>query len=115
MPIFIIAVICLGLYLVIQKDTKKEISTYQGNTYEEKKANYDANHEVNNKRVHEMNLASDQRRREEESKGVFTCPHCGSHAVTSGTKGFTLTTGFIGSGNVRLACMSCGKKWKPKG
>ena len=45
----------------------------------------------------------------------LTCPQCGSTDITSGTRGFTLTTGFIGSGNHRNVCKKCGFKWKPGG
>lgn len=43
----------------------------------------------------------------------LTCPRCGSSNIAEGTRGFTLTTGFIGSGNFRYVCKSCGNKWKP--
>ena len=43
----------------------------------------------------------------------ITCPKCGSSNVTEGTKGFSLMTGFIGSGNFRYVCKKCGNKWKP--
>lgn len=42
-----------------------------------------------------------------------TCPKCGSSNITEGTKGFSLMTGFIGSGNFRYICKNCGNKWKP--
>lgn len=45
----------------------------------------------------------------------LTCPQCGSTDITSGTRGFTLTTGFLGSGNHRNVCKKCGFKWKPGG
>lgn len=44
---------------------------------------------------------------------TITCPKCGSANITEGTRGFTLTTGFIGSGNFRYVCKKCGNKWKP--
>lgn len=43
----------------------------------------------------------------------LTCPRCGSSNIAEGTRGFTLTTGFIGSGNFRYVCKSCENKWKP--
>lgn len=43
----------------------------------------------------------------------ITCPKCGSTNITEGTRGFTLTTGFIGSGKFRYVCKKCGNKWKP--
>ncbi|MEG0956613.1 MAG: hypothetical protein RSC59_07410 [Erysipelotrichaceae bacterium] len=45
--------------------------------------------------------------------GKPCCPKCGSEHITAGTRGFTVTTGFLGSGNVRLVCLNCGNKWKP--
>lgn len=43
----------------------------------------------------------------------ITCPKCGSTDIAEGTKGFSLVTGFIGSGNFRYVCKKCGNKWKP--
>ncbi len=43
----------------------------------------------------------------------LTCPKCGSTNITEGTKGFSLMTGFIGSGKFRYVCKNCGNKWKP--
>ena len=43
----------------------------------------------------------------------LTCPKCGSTNIAEGTRGFTLTTGFIGSGKFRYVCKDCGNKWKP--
>lgn len=53
-----------------------------------------------------------QQRRE---AAKLICPRCGSSNITSGTRGFTVTTGFIGSGNYRNVCQKCGFKWKPDG
>lgn len=41
------------------------------------------------------------------------CPKCGSTNITEGTKGFSIMTGFIGSGKFRYVCKNCGNKWKP--
>lgn len=43
----------------------------------------------------------------------LTCPKCGSTNIAEGTRGFTLTTGFIGSGKFHYVCKDCGNKWKP--
>ncbi|MDO4976827.1 MAG: zinc ribbon domain-containing protein [Eubacteriales bacterium] len=42
------------------------------------------------------------------------CPECGSTAITTGTRGFSIISGFIGSGTVMNMCGHCGYKWKPK-
>lgn len=51
----------------------------------------------------------------QQKSNQITCPKCGSTNITSGTRGFTLTTGFLGSGNHRNVCTKCGYKWKPGG
>lgn len=42
------------------------------------------------------------------------CPRCGSSAVVVGSRGFSLMTGFIGSGKTVNRCGKCGYKWEPR-
>lgn len=49
-----------------------------------------------------------------KKEGKVCCPRCCSESISAGTRGYTITTGFIGSGSVRCICMNCGLKWKPK-
>lgn len=42
------------------------------------------------------------------------CPKCGSTAISTVNRGFSIVTGFIGSGSPRNVCQTCGYKWKPK-
>jgi len=59
----------------------------------------------------------------------ITCPKCGSNQITSNKKGFNvgqalvggiatfgvgLAAGFWGSNEIRLNCLSCGNRWKPR-
>lgn len=44
---------------------------------------------------------------------VVKCPKCGSTNITAGQRGYSLITGFIGSGNTVNRCSKCGYKWKP--
>lgn len=41
------------------------------------------------------------------------CPKCGSTAITAGQRGYSLLTGFLGSGKTVNRCANCGYKWKP--
>lgn len=41
------------------------------------------------------------------------CPKCGSTSITAGQRGYSLLTGFIGSGKTVNRCANCGYKWKP--
>lgn len=49
------------------------------------------------------------------SEPKLTCPKCGSTNIQSMNRGFSLITGFIGSGSPRNVCQKCGFKWKPGG
>ena len=41
------------------------------------------------------------------------CPMCGSTYISTINRGFSILTGFIGSGQARNVCQKCGHKWKP--
>lgn len=41
------------------------------------------------------------------------CPRCGSTNITAGQRGYSLLTGFVGSGRTVNRCANCGHKWKP--
>ena len=43
----------------------------------------------------------------------ITCPKCGSTSISTQNRGFSMVTGFIGSGDPRNVCQKCGYKWKP--
>lgn len=47
------------------------------------------------------------------STPTLRCPKCGSTSVTTGSRGYSLLTGFLGSGKTVNRCGSCGHKWKP--
>jgi predicted nucleic-acid-binding Zn-ribbon protein len=47
-------------------------------------------------------------------KNIIICPKCGSTAITTGARGFTLMTGFIGSNKTVNRCGKCGHTWTPK-
>ncbi len=46
--------------------------------------------------------------------GAIVCPKCGSAAISTGARGFSFTTGFIGASQTLNRCANCGYKWKPK-
>lgn len=49
----------------------------------------------------------------EYNGSTIICPHCGSTAVTTGAKGFSLLTGFLGSSKTINRCGNCGYSWQP--
>lgn len=46
--------------------------------------------------------------------GLLHCPKCNSTNVTTGSRGYSIMWGFIGSGKTVNRCGSCGHKWEPK-
>lgn len=45
--------------------------------------------------------------------GSIICPRCKSHQVTTGSRGYSLITGFVGSNKTVNRCGRCGYTWKP--
>ena len=42
------------------------------------------------------------------------CPKCGSSAISTGQRGFSMMTGFIGSNKTVNRCANCGYQWTPR-
>ena len=61
----------------------------------------------------EQQKVTTQMQQQVSKEEKITCPRCGSTNITEGTRGFSLMTGFIGSGKFRYVCKKCGTKWKP--
>ena len=51
----------------------------------------------------------------ERERNTVKCPKCGSTAIQTVNRGYSLMTGFLGSGSPRNVCQKCGYKWKPVG
>ena len=52
---------------------------------------------------------------QEDERNIVKCPKCGSTAIQTMNRGYSLMTGFLGSGSPRNVCQKCGYKWKPVG
>ncbi len=48
-----------------------------------------------------------------QADSTVKCPRCGSTNITAGQRGFSLLTGFVGSGRTVNRCANCGHKWRP--
>lgn len=42
-----------------------------------------------------------------------TCPRCGSIYISTVNRGYSIVSGFIGSGKAMNVCQKCGHKWSP--
>lgn len=49
----------------------------------------------------------------EEERNVIHCPKCGSTQITTGQRGYSLFSGFLGSNKTVNRCAACGYSWKP--
>ena len=46
--------------------------------------------------------------------GLLHCPKCNSTNISTGSRGYSMMWGFIGSGKTVNRCGSCGHKWEPR-
>ncbi|MCI9347400.1 MAG: hypothetical protein HFI56_14355 [Lachnospiraceae bacterium] len=77
--------------------------------------------DLKEKDIIEYNLKMSQFRAQLQQKKASTsqranmvrCPRCGSANITAGQRGYSLLTGFVGSGSTVNRCANCGHKWKP--
>ena len=59
--------------------------------------------------------AAIRKHREEETRHLLHCPKCNSTNISTGSRGYSMMWGFIGSGKTVNRCGSCGHKWEPRG
>lgn len=69
--------------------------------------------EYNLKMSQFRNQVEQKKRNKLQSSNTIHCPKCGSTNITVGQRGYSLVTGFIGSGSTVNRCAKCGYKWKP--
>lgn len=71
---------------------------------------YDNTYDPRIRRIEHERKEHEQR---EQRQNTVRCPKCGSYSVATTNRGYSLLTGFIGSGSPRNVCQKCGYKWKP--
>ncbi len=54
----------------------------------------------------------ENRKAEYRAKGMAVCPKCGSPSISTINRGYSIVTGFVGSGKPVNVCQRCGHKWK---
>ena len=60
--------------------------------------------------VQQQKIAKQQERNQ---RNQVRCPKCGCTDIGVANRGFSIVTGFIGSGKSMNVCKKCGYKWKP--
>lgn len=58
-------------------------------------------------------MEKEKRKNFEANKNILHCPKCNSTNVTTGQRGYSFLTGFLGSDKTVNRCGNCGYKWKP--
>lgn len=54
-----------------------------------------------------------QKQATEREANQVKCPKCGSTQITTGQRGYSLFSGFLGSNKTVNRCANCGYKWEP--
>jgi len=47
------------------------------------------------------------------NQNPIQCPRCGSNQVSANKRGWTITTGLLGSNLILITCLKCEKEFKP--
>ena len=65
--------------------------------------------------IYRQDMILEQRANRERmnAHGYVTCPKCGSSSISTVNRGYSLLSGFIGSGTAVNVCQKCGYKWEP--
>ena len=93
-----------------------DFSSYIYETYIKGHPDRELNVKKRNSRSHQEFIDGIKKHNMEvEARNTLHCPRCGSTAVVVGTRGYSMMTGFIGSGDTMNRCGNCGHKWKPRG
>lgn len=58
-------------------------------------------------------MKKEKRKNFEANKNKLHCPKCNSTNVTTGQRGYSFLTGFLGSNKTVNRCGNCGYKWEP--
>lgn len=76
------------------------------------------NKEIEEEKEHSQSDEEYENRQKEikkyqDEKNKLHCPKCNSTNVTTGQRGYTLMTGFVGSNKTMNRCGNCGYAWEP--
>lgn len=69
---------------------------------------------IREERKHAVELEALRKYRELTEVETIKCPKCGSTAVTTGQRGYSILFGFDGSSATVNRCGKCGHRWKPR-
>ena len=64
-------------------------------------------------KIKKVGVCENRRNDKSIQPGLPRCPKCGSTSISTINRGYSLFSGFFGSGSPRNVCQNCGYKWKP--
>lgn len=98
---------------ILKNKFKEEYQLYL-NEKQEREAYLKKQEEIKEARRQEKIMANPKTAyKENKKRGIVSCPKCGSTSIATINRGYTLTTGLVGSGKARNVCQACGHRWKP--
>ncbi len=87
----------IGVWVLISKTQSKTETEWEKN---------------NRKRIEEERRVIAKKREELKKQGIASCPKCGSTSIATVNRGYSMVSGFIGSGKPINVCQVCGHKWE---
>lgn len=93
---------------------KKDFESYRRTILAARKRAKELEKTLHENEIREQQKAKElaNKRAEYRKKGIPTCPKCGSPAIATVTRGYSIIWGFIGSGKPVNVCQNCGHKWQ---
>lgn len=92
----------------------RPISELRENNYKCKVCGADVRLTLNENLERDKGYQENISKQQTQHSTIPQCPKCGSTAIESTQRGYSLLTGFLGSGKTMNYCKNCGHKWKPK-
>ena len=121
---FLFFILCLGLAIIcavasvgIIKDynlAKKDFAQYEKKIQARRKAAKEQQdlYKAQQEQERRQQIELSKKRAEYNAKGIPTCPKCGSPSIATINRGYSMVSGFIGSGKPVNVCQVCGHKWQ---
>ena len=95
------------------KLAKKDFTQYEKKVQRERKLakEQEEQKKIQQEQKRKQQIELNKKRAEYSAKGIATCPKCGSPSIATINRGYSMISGFIGSGKPVNVCQVCGHKW----
>ncbi len=115
---WILAIVCVYKCVSLYKEHKlarKDFEQYEKFMEKKEKDKEDRRKQEQQRQKEEQRrqIELGEKRRSLASKGIPSCPKCGSTAIATINRGYSIMWGPIGSGKAVNVCQVCGHKFTP--